>query len=208
MTTQRSIPVQGVLLLTLALSACGGGTAAPPPPAANAGSAGSSTGTAGSSPAVGPPTVTLKEQIQALEREGKLPALDRSDSVPGPDADGNGVRDDIDAWINQLPITDKQKKAARQDARTTQRMLLVNLDDKAALADLSVQSAANSGCMAASFALHPTGYDAGVQYGFDLRAKLEAMTANTRERAKRYMQYNSAVSGTSTAMPTGNTCVD
>jgi len=32
------------------------------------------------------------------------------------------------------------------------------------------------------------------------------MTANTKERAKQYMAYNKARSGSSGTMPTGNTC--
>ncbi|VTU35917.1 hypothetical protein RA8CHR_05340 [Variovorax sp. RA8] len=39
-----------------------------------------------------------------------------------------------------------------------------------------------------------------------LSGKIEAMTANTRERAKRYMEYNAASSGSSTTLPNGNTC--
>jgi hypothetical protein len=38
------------------------------------------------------------------------------------------------------------------------------------------------------------------------RAKLEAMTANTRERATRYLQYNAASSGSVDGLPNGNTC--
>jgi hypothetical protein len=39
-----------------------------------------------------------------------------------------------------------------------------------------------------------------------LAGKIESMTANTKERAARYMQYNAARSGSSTTMPSGDTC--
>jgi len=40
----------------------------------------------------------------------------------------------------------------------------------------------------------------------DLSHRIEAMTANTRERAKRYLEYNAARSGSSTDWPSGDTC--
>ena len=36
--------------------------------------------------------------------------------------------------------------------------------------------------------------------------KIEALTANTKQRAMRYIQYNKARSGSVTSAPTGNTC--
>ncbi len=36
--------------------------------------------------------------------------------------------------------------------------------------------------------------------------KIEAMIANTCQRAKRYMQYDKASSGSSTTYPSGDTC--
>ncbi len=47
-----------------------------------------------------PPTPSeprsIKEQLAELERAGVLPALNRSTDIAGPDADNNGIRDDID----------------------------------------------------------------------------------------------------------------
>ncbi len=44
------------------------------------------------------------------------------------------------------------------------------------------------------------------QDGYKLRAKIEALTANTKERARRYLDYNRAASGSVTRLPDGNTC--
>ncbi len=85
--------------LALSLSACGGGSKSSNPP-------------------TGPQP--LKETIQALEDSGKIPKLDRSNDLLGPDANSNGVRDDIDAWIAAQPITEVQKKAAQQMAKVQQ----------------------------------------------------------------------------------------
>jgi hypothetical protein len=142
---------------------------------------------------------TLLAQIQALEASGALPALDRSADIQGPDANNNGVRDDIEAWIAALPITETQKKAAMQEARAQQRMLIVDLTDRVAL-----QSTADQ--MAASVVCRGDVFSPNFQDGSNLGAKIEAITANTRERARRYVNYNKARSGSSLTLPQGNTC--
>ena len=44
------------------------------------------------------------------------------------------------------------------------------------------------------------------QKGYDMGSRLEAMMANTKERAKQYLAYNRAISGSSGRLPEGNTC--
>ncbi len=169
------------LLLLVAvglLSGCGGG---------------STSAEAGRQPA------TLAEQIQALEASGKLPRLDRSSDIRGPDADNNGIRDDIDAWIAAQPISDVQKKAAQQAARVRQAELLVDLGDKAELDRLGDLSMASVKCLGDAF-------QPDYQQGLDLSGKIVAITANTQARAKQYLAYNRAVSGSAGRMPEGNTC--
>ena len=129
-------PVIGRLLLVTLLTACGGGSGggvvypagtsssaavSPPanpalvppdapkavdlvPPAAQPDP---TTPTAPATPSQ--PAKSLKDQIADAERAGKYPPLDRSSDIAGPDANGNGVRDDIEAWINSLPVTDLQR---------------------------------------------------------------------------------------------------
>ncbi len=137
-------------------------------------------------------------QIAALERSGAYPALDRSADIAGPDVNNNGVRDDIEAWISSQQVNEAQKKALRQDARATQRTLLVDLTDKAALQKTGEGLAASSRCGMLRF---PDYFDFS-----KLAGKIEAMTANTRQRAERYMKYNAARSGSSTMNPRGDTC--
>jgi hypothetical protein len=141
---------------------------------------------------------TPAQQIAALERSGAYPALDRSSDIAGPDANGNGVRDDIEAWIKAQPVNEAQRKALIQDARATQRTLVVDLKDQAALQKTGEGLAASLNCGGINF---PDYADFS-----RLAGKIEAMTANTKERAMRYMQYNRARSGSSTTMPSGDTC--
>jgi len=170
-----------VLLICAGLGACGGG--------------GGSSG--GQSPK--PESANLPQQIQKLEASGQLPRLDRSSEIRGPDADNNGIRDDIDGWIAAQPITETQKKAARQMARVQQAKILVDLNDKAALQVLGDRSMAGVVCLGDVFM-------PDYQRGYDLRGQLEAMMANTKQRAKQYLAYNRAVSGSSGRSPEGNTC--
>lgn len=175
---------QKVLTLSLAvaaLTACGGSDK-PTTPAP----------TADTSPNLG-------AQIQALEASGQLPKLDRSTDIKGPDTDNNGIRDDIDAWIAAQPITDVQKRAAQQMARAQQATLMVDLTNKAALDQLGDRTMRGVDCLADSF-------EPDYQKGLDLSNRIEAMTANTNERTKKYIAYNRAVSGSSGRLPEGNTC--
>jgi hypothetical protein len=146
-----------------------------------------------------PAPPTMKEQIKALEDSGKLPKLDRSTSIAGPDTNNNGIRDDIDAWIAALPITDVQKKAAQQAARVRQAELLVDLTNKSELNRLGEVSFRSVNCLGDIF-------KPDLQDGLDLSSQIVAVTANTKERAKQYIAYNRAVSGSSGSLPRGNTC--
>jgi hypothetical protein len=196
-------------LLVAMLVACGGSgqnqsglilpgtpTAASTVPQGSAASA--APGAGATSPPPPPSAPTLAEQIAALERSGAYPALDRSTDIVGPDVNKNGVRDDIEAWINSLNVSDGQRKALLQDARATQRALVVDLKDQAALQRVGESFGASMKCGAekfASFADFST-----------LAGRIEAMTANTKERAMRYIEFNAARSGSSTKRPSGNTC--
>ena len=170
-------------LTTFALTACGGSDKSASPGA----------------PSTSGPTPTPAAQIQALEASGELPKLDRSSDIKGPDADNNGIRDDIDAWIAAQPISDSQKKAAQQSARVIQAELLADLTNRAELDQLGDRSMASIVCLGDSFMPER-------QKGRDLSSQIEAMTANTKERTKQYIAYNRAVSGSSGRLPEGNTC--
>ncbi len=146
-----------------------------------------------------PTEPTLSDKIKTLEDSGVIPKLDRSSDIKGPDQNLNGVRDDIDAWIAALPITDKQKKAAVQKAIALQRTLLVEITDKIALQIIGDELMASTNCFSDVFMPN-------YQDSYKLSSKIEAMTANTKARAYRYIEYNRARSGSSTRLPSGDTC--
>lgn len=170
------------LALVGALTSCGGGSPLQ-----------------GSGPAPSPATASLAQQIEALESSGQLPRLDRSTDLRGPDRDDNGIRDDIDAWIAALPLTESQTKAAQQASKVMQREVLADTADRAELQRLGDASMAAIKCLGDRFAPHH-------QDGLDLSAEIEAITANTKQRAWQYLAYNRAVSGSSGRLPEGDTC--
>lgn len=141
----------------------------------------------------------LGTQSQTLEASGQQPKPDRSPDIKGPDTDNNGIRDDIDAWIAAQPITDVQKKAAQQAARVMQLEILASTGNKAELDRLGNASMAAVKCLGDSFM-------PDYQKGLDLSAQIEAITANTKERVKKYISYNRARSGSTGRLPEGDTC--
>jgi len=140
----------------------------------------------------------LTDGIASLEANGTLPKLDRSTDVAGPDANGNGVRDDIEAWINTQPVTTDQKTALMQNARAFQHTLTVDLTDATALESSRNELMAAVHCGSSRFPAFADFYP--------YNQKIEAITANTRERAMRYIQYNVASSETSNTLPNYDTC--
>lgn len=184
------------LALSLALAACGGNTATPAAAPTSGASAASEPG--------------MKQQLEDLERRGELPALDRSTDIAGPDTDRNGIRDDIDAYIAALPVNEAVKKASRQVARVQQKSLLIDLNDRGALLALSDASMASTACMSETVeAGLPLEQHIRVRRdGHAIALKIEAITANTPERAERYMAYMRALHGTTTTYPEGKVCED
>ena len=89
----RRLAQLSALILLASLAACGGGGVA-------------SSGAA----------LTPQEQIAQLEASGSLPSLDRTDSISGIDANANGVRDDIEQYIEKKYAEPSQRAAAMQTA--------------------------------------------------------------------------------------------
>lgn len=170
--------------LSLTLAACGGGD-----------DSGGSDG--GSTP---PEDNTPAASIEALERDGTLPALDRSDSLAGVDADGNGVRDDIQAWVTQLPANETQKQALMQLAAANKKALLVDVADEPALRQVVSQQMAGVKCVVRR--------EADVLAGENTVTGLRDRTANTETRARAYMRYMEAVNGYVMKSSDGNGCGD
>lgn len=197
----RNLPLAALFSLVV-LAACGGSGKAQA--IAGQGDASSAsppaTTPATTLPNTPPAETSAGSQVRALEASGALPSLDRSDAIAGPDANGNGVRDDIEQWIdNRQDLTPAQKRAALQMAAVMQRLLLVDLKDDAALQASAEASADAVSCLHDNF----TEFDKASKLG----RQIEAFTANTEPRARRYLAYNARRGGTTTRMLNTNTCL-
>ncbi len=140
---------------------------------------------------------SIQNAISQAQSSSVLPALDTSDSLAGPDADNNGVRDDIDAYINGLTYSPAQKAALRQLSASFSLEITANPLNSAALnaADLKVNRAIN--CLNSSF--DTATFNA-------MFNTIQKYTFNTKARVNAYLQYSSALNGISPPDVEGNTC--
>ncbi|MFQ2235009.1 hypothetical protein ACK32R_04760 [Aeromonas dhakensis] len=123
------------------------------------------------------------------------PTLDRSQDIAGPDANGNGVRDDMDDYINGLPDTEPQKQALRQNYSTLRSLLLLDTTDTTAVVEGMRRSSASVACMYANYS-----EDEAARLHQRLQ-EAESYSVNTRERFMAYARFNSAASGHSIVLP-------
>lgn len=117
---------------------------------------------------------------------------DTSAGLKGVDANANGIRDDIDQLISQkFSKTPEIKKAAEQDARATQQMLEATTREEALVAGEQIGRA-----IACKFKMLP-GVDDKEHYKLRraISREIEALTANTRERIKKYLESNKLAGG-------------
>ena len=139
--------------------------------------------------------------VQSLEDSGEVPKLDRSQDLEGPDTDDNGIRDDIDNHI-ESHFSDKNEVAAvAQAARANQAVLSVDLSDQTAIRQVNQQMSRATACIYSVF-----GAETASEQPATVSRDLEAITFNTAERLKRYMEFNKTLDGSSWSLPEGNTC--
>jgi hypothetical protein len=127
-----------------------------------------------------------------------LPSLDRSASVLGPDTNANGIRDDIEAWIDsRKDRTAAQKDAMRQVARALQGELAAERTTPAALEAVRVVMRARN-CLES----RSSGFDDYIQ----VVQQIGDYTRNTLERVRASMAIDRLLSGQSWSLASGDTC--
>jgi hypothetical protein len=137
----------------------------------------------------------------ALVKSGVMPKLDTSTSLLGTDADGNGVRDDIDAYIASLPDTAVQKRALRQSAAAINATVAVEPADSAALLRVDKLTSDGVVCLVDSYS--------DIQLSRKRFAEIQGYTINTKARFLASQAYNRAMSGTSSSLPAkGTACAE
>lgn len=131
-----------------------------------------------------------------------LPVLDRTSTVAGIDADQNGIRDDIQAYINATYPEPEQQKAVSQYARSLQAKLLVNPKDKYQVRASSDASVKGMSCIYEKVPVDNSPQAARVV------EEIFSLTTNTKQRLKAYMAFDQAMDGAVISLPTGKVCDD
>ena len=183
-----------VVVLCGVLAACGGGggggggAPAAPPPSSPPPSGGNDQ----------QQTASIDRLVADAESDGAITVFDRSDDIAGTDADTNGIRDDIERYIDSFSLPADRAAAARQVARSLQSAVLADVADRDSLLDASLAMRRAVACLAerSTEALEVS----------ELVRALEAATANTRQRTDRYVAYNDALSGEVLRLPDANAC--
>jgi hypothetical protein len=167
--------------IACALAACGGG--------------GSGT------PAAATPTpsksASVPEALTTMETGGTTPALDRSATVAGPDTNNNGVRDDIDRFIDAKTDTTAQKQSLRMASKA---MGVAMVSDVASPTALRTATDSLNMAVACIWKNYPA------ETADKMVSEMRKVTVNTRVRYDAYMKYNSAVAGTVIKLPKEVVC--
>ena len=146
---------------------------------------------------------TPAQKVQTLEKTGKLPKLDRTPTLAGPDANGNGIRDDIDEYIKTTFSNPKQVAAANQLAKAFQNAILVDVTNKDAVRKVRTALTNASNCVHSTF---PFDGSASTLNASTVNQRFEAITPNTQTRMKAYLAYNKALDGSAIRLPSEDTC--
>lgn len=153
----------------------------------------------------GSPSSTATEpasaSIESMEASGKLPELDRSDDLAGPDEDGSGIRDDIERYIAVRFPHEAEAAAVRFAARANQLVLEVDLLNENEVRQANQKATRATTCIYRVFSTNDSS-EAPASVSRDI----EAVTFNTAQRLKRYLEFNQQLDGMSWSLPEGNTC--
>ncbi|GHS86784.1 hypothetical protein FACS189487_01700 [Campylobacterota bacterium] len=124
-----------------------------------------------------------------------IPSLDTSDSLTGIDANANGIRDDIEAYIEKTYTDEKQRKAVMQFARSMQETLLVDMTNKEAARKIAKEVQKRDSiamdCIFLAFDVSK-----GDENPSKTWRKVRSMTTNTKARLKAHLAFNQALNGT------------
>lgn len=158
---------------------------------------GAAAGSTGSGPTPTPSPTSIGAAITTSVASGALPNLDTGASVTGTDVNTNGIRDDIDTYINSLSDSDSGKSALRQNAVAVQSSLTVNTSDANAVATAAQKVTASAQCVHAQYP---------AEQASEKLNQIEKYTVNTKDRFIAYANFNSALNGNVGIIGEGSGC--
>jgi len=143
---------------------------------------------------------SIADTLKAMDEEDG--AADHLDKLLGSDQNGDGLRDDIESYIDSLDNTDEQKQALRQHALALSKAVVLGADGDSSdgeLRDVTRKIGDASSCLYSVY---------GVSDASGMAAELQKRVANTKERFQAYDKFNGEVSGLVMKLPVGDTCDD
>lgn len=147
------------------------------------------------------PKEKLSQKIEALEKSGKYPVLDRSPSIPGSDSNANGIRDDIDRFIALQRYSKRERAMVEQLARALQQSSVVGSKGASEAMSVTNATARAIGCLVNNESELTHGRNST-----DLIKDYQALTMNTKERTAAFLKYDGLVNGQVIDVPEGDTC--
>lgn len=148
-------------------------------------------------------TACIADKDMSSEPSNGSTAL--ASSLSGEDTDINGIRDDVDSFIDEKFVNEDQLQAARRLARVLQQTILIDKSQAHSVQEVSVEIMKAMSCVFYSF---PASKDRpiGAAVASEVVEQLEARTANTRERLRAYLEFSDAMSGTVSSLPNDSAC--
>ncbi|MEZ8200504.1 MULTISPECIES: hypothetical protein [Vibrio] len=141
---------------------------------------------------------TIDDQFTLLYRKFDY-TLDRSDSLTGRDKNKDGIRDDIEAFINALEVSEPVRNALKQDALQTQKNLYYNWSEKT---EANVDKAMAIGDEYDKVIACKKFVRIPVRDRTNTSKTITALTYNTKARTVAYLTYNHLLDGSvSTSLP-------
>ncbi|WP_163390773.1 chromosome partitioning protein ParA [Enterovibrio norvegicus] len=118
--------------------------------------------------------------------------LDRTDSLTGTDENQNGIRDDIETFINLLDVTEPVRNALMQDARQKQENLYHDFSEKT---DENIDKAWEISDKYLRVIACKEYVGMAVRDMTNTSKTLTALTYNTKSRTLAYLAYNQLLDG-------------
>lgn len=140
---------------------------------------------------------TIVEAINIAESQPSAVKLDYSTNLLGEDKDRNGIRDDIDAYVSSMNLSQTDKMLIFAEARALNAVISINLSDGAQISSAANEIVRTTGCALKSSASGSL---------ITISKLLESYTFNTPERYAIYDRFNEAVGGRAYDLPEPSTC--
>ncbi|MCU8201893.1 chromosome partitioning protein ParA [Vibrio vulnificus] len=139
---------------------------------------------------------TINDQLMVIY-ERYEPLLDRSDSLTGPDTNQDGIRDDIEAFIDALEVTEPVRNVLKQKARYSQEAISHDFESASDENErLSYKISEKYNKVLACYDYLKVSVEDSTQISRTVRA----LTYNTKARTLAYLAYNRLLNGTGSTL--------